>query len=342
MLITAPVIGTACRCDKQMKPETKIFISHATEDKVEFVRPLAEKLKRLSHVWYDEYSLPFGASIFGSISAGLKDCDFGVVVLSDPFFQKKWTQAEIAGLFALENVGTRKIVPIWKGVSKSEVEKFSPILADRRAIDSAQELDKVVACIVEAIEAASVESIYVHEPIVSDPRKCFQTLGSRLSEYVATRAMNQSPGAPNLVHAAQSQFVSQLNAEVEQIALANPKFGISWSSGEFRCIPYDIVWFNVTLPNEDVVRVETTRPKGALTGTRLDISVFRPKRDEHGSFIRPDRLEDHQFVPELTANGNVVWTESATIRFDNSGLVDFFLMTLHSHLAAIIESRMKG
>ena len=325
-----------------MKPETKIFISHATEDKDEFVRPLAEKLKGLSHVWYDEYSLPFGASIFGSISAGLKDCDFGVVVLSDPFFQKKWTQAEIAGLFALENAGTRKIVPIWKGVSKSEVEKFSPILADRRGISSSQDLDKVVACVVQAIEAASLESIYVHEPILNDPRKCFQTLGSCLNEFVSTRAMNQSPEAPNLVHAAQSQFVSQLNAEVEQIALANPKFGISWSSGELRCIPNDIVWFNVTLPNEDVVRVETTRPMGSLAGKRLDINVVRPKRDEHGNFTRPDRLEDHRFVPELTAKGKVMWAESTAIRYDNSGLVDFFLGTLHSHLAAIIETRMKG
>ena len=41
---------------------TKIFISHASEDKDDFVRPLAEQLDSLDdyEVWYDEYELTWG------------------------------------------------------------------------------------------------------------------------------------------------------------------------------------------------------------------------------------------------------------------------------------------
>lgn len=40
-----------------------IFVSHASEDKASFVRPLAEALVNLgATVWYDEFSLRLGDS----------------------------------------------------------------------------------------------------------------------------------------------------------------------------------------------------------------------------------------------------------------------------------------
>ena len=55
--------------------ETKydFFISHASEDKSEFVRPLAEELtKRDYNIWYDEFSLQLGDSPVDGISKGIK------------------------------------------------------------------------------------------------------------------------------------------------------------------------------------------------------------------------------------------------------------------------------
>jgi hypothetical protein len=47
-----------------MKPD--IFISHASEDKDAFVRPLATKLTALGlTVWYDEFSLRVGTVFVG-------------------------------------------------------------------------------------------------------------------------------------------------------------------------------------------------------------------------------------------------------------------------------------
>jgi len=113
------------------------FISHATEDKDEFVRPLVEELaKRGVNVWYDEFTLTVGDSLRRSIDYGLANSRYGVVVLSSSFFQKNWPQYELDGLVTKEMDGRKVILPIWHKVSKDEVKSFSPSLADRVALNS--------------------------------------------------------------------------------------------------------------------------------------------------------------------------------------------------------------
>lgn len=66
------------------------FICHASEDKESFVRPLAEELSRRGlRIWYDEFTLKVGDSLRKSIDRGLAESDYGIVVLSPNFFQKK-------------------------------------------------------------------------------------------------------------------------------------------------------------------------------------------------------------------------------------------------------------
>ena len=77
------------------------FISHASEDKDDFVRPLAEFLDRAGlSVWYDEFSLSAGDSLSRSIDKGLARSRFGIVVLSNSFLQKRWPEYELRGLAA--------------------------------------------------------------------------------------------------------------------------------------------------------------------------------------------------------------------------------------------------
>lgn len=73
-----------------MQKEWDVFISHASEDKDSFVRPLAEALAQLGvRVWYDEFTLNLGDSISRSIDKGLASSQFGLVVLSESFISKK-------------------------------------------------------------------------------------------------------------------------------------------------------------------------------------------------------------------------------------------------------------
>jgi hypothetical protein len=66
--------------------EHDVFISHASEDKNDLVRPLADALqnKGLS-VWYDEFTLRIGDSLRQKIDQGLSRSRVGLVVLSPSF-----------------------------------------------------------------------------------------------------------------------------------------------------------------------------------------------------------------------------------------------------------------
>jgi hypothetical protein len=114
------------------------FISHATEDKEDLVRPLADVLRRMGHfIWYDEFQLKVGDSLRRSIDNGLASSRFGIVVLSPSFFAKQWPQYELDGLVAREIAGGKVILPLWHKVSKNEVMNHSPSLADKVALNTA-------------------------------------------------------------------------------------------------------------------------------------------------------------------------------------------------------------
>lgn len=121
------------------------FICHASEDKEPIVNDLAEALeKRDKKVWYDNFVLHVGMSLRSSIDEGLASSRFGVVILSKHFFGKQWPERELNGLFSLEDGAEPKVLPIWHEVSKDEVARHSPMLADRVALntslDTVQEL----------------------------------------------------------------------------------------------------------------------------------------------------------------------------------------------------------
>ena len=122
-----------------------LFICHASEDKEEFVRPLAQALrdKRLD-VWYDEFQLTVGDSLREAIDKGLASSRYGIVVLSRHFFTKRWPQRELSALVAKENAeDNQRILPIWHNIDRDEVVRHSPLLADVWAISSSCGSEKV-------------------------------------------------------------------------------------------------------------------------------------------------------------------------------------------------------
>lgn len=115
------------------------FLFHMLlEDKEEFVRPFVNFLKEKGvEVWYDEFELRIGDRLRRSIDNGLKKSRFGIVVLSESFFNKEWPQVELDGLFAREIEGEKVILPIWHNISKDKVRSYSPTISDILAINTA-------------------------------------------------------------------------------------------------------------------------------------------------------------------------------------------------------------
>ena len=132
---------------EKQKKEYDFFISHASEDKEKFVRPLANELTKLGFkIWYDEFTLKLGDSLFEEISNGIKNSNFGIVVISKDFLKKEWTKKELNGLFSKEIFTSSNIIlPIWLEISANEVYEFSPILADKVSLPvNSKQLDKAI------------------------------------------------------------------------------------------------------------------------------------------------------------------------------------------------------
>jgi len=130
-----------------------LFISHASEDKDEIVRPLATALKNAGFkVWYDEFTLTIGDSLRESIDRGLASSRYGLVILSKNFFRKKWSKTELNGLAAREREGKKVILPVWHKIDRDYVLQFSPTLADRLAVSTENGIAKVVEEVLRVVE----------------------------------------------------------------------------------------------------------------------------------------------------------------------------------------------
>lgn len=129
-----------------------VFISHASEDKEEVVRPLAHALKAEGlTVWYDEFELKIGDSLRRKIDKGLANSKFGIVVLSNNFIKKGWTNYELDGIITKSISGEQVVLPIWHNITKKEVIDFSPSLADKLARNTSSYTVEEIAAEIGAV-----------------------------------------------------------------------------------------------------------------------------------------------------------------------------------------------
>lgn len=131
-----------------------VFISHASEDKEDVVRPLAQSLKSGGlDVWYDEFELKIGDSLRRKIDEGLSKSKFGIVILSKDFIAKGWTNYELDGLVTRAVNGDQILLPIWHNITKQEVIDYSPSLADKLARNTAMHtVEEIADEIIEVIQ----------------------------------------------------------------------------------------------------------------------------------------------------------------------------------------------
>lgn len=143
-----PIVQSVDHSDGQPEPEYDVFISHAWEDKKDFVDELADELRKAGFkVWYDTDKIKWGDSMRQKIDEGLSHSKFGIVVLSPSYIApgKYWTKAELDALFSLESVNGKMLLPIWHNLTKQDVMNFSPIIANRKAMTTATMTAKDIA-----------------------------------------------------------------------------------------------------------------------------------------------------------------------------------------------------
>lgn len=135
-----PIIKTVDAAENEELPEYDVFVSHAWEDKESFADEFVKELRNLgAKVWYDTTQMKWGDSMRAKIDDGLKKSRFGVVVLSPNYIaeHKYWTKTELDGLFQMESINGKTLLPIWHNLTKQQVMNYSPIIASKLAMSTA-------------------------------------------------------------------------------------------------------------------------------------------------------------------------------------------------------------
>lgn len=104
--------------------EYHVFLSHASEDKETFARPLYERLIDENYrVWYDEREIEWGDKLDRKITEGLKKSQYGMVVISPNYFakHKEWTFMEFNNILESD-----KILLILHGMKLLQIQRNHP------------------------------------------------------------------------------------------------------------------------------------------------------------------------------------------------------------------------
>ena len=113
-----------------------VFLSHASQDKREYVIPLARKLEEAGiSYWLDEAEIRWGDKISSCISEGLANSKFVVVFLTPAFLGRNWTETELSAALTRENDEGRTVVlPIVTGDPRILLARY-PLLRDKKYLE---------------------------------------------------------------------------------------------------------------------------------------------------------------------------------------------------------------
>jgi TIR domain len=308
-----------------------LFICHASEDQPDFVRPLAEELrKQYEKVWYSEYELALGDSLLKKIDEGLASCDFGIVVLSRSFFEKKWPRAELDGLFARETASRKIILPIWKGVTEEEVKEFSPILAGKMAISTTEGLPKVLEAIRVAISVTDRQRKFNVVEAVTQRVQTFRQ--SMADKREAERLLASEEGA-----AIVSKGVETLWQTIQNLL----------SAGEGESDPVKFVFSKGSL---DFMNVRTVRGMYLQVRARnvysnamnalLEARILRRNFGELGEPIEGGAdFYDSEFRPTFRPPKELVWADrEKSLSYGTEELAAFLVDLFLQHVSEVMNA----
>lgn len=134
--------------DKQIKdghllsaPKKKtydLFLSHANADKIDYVDELYTILKRLGiNIFYDKEELAWGDHWKNRILDGVRESEFAIIVISENFFGREWTERELNHFLHLQNESGQKIIlPLLHNIEFSDLKGKYPQLEFIQGIKS--------------------------------------------------------------------------------------------------------------------------------------------------------------------------------------------------------------
>lgn len=121
-------------------PEYDVFISHANADKEALIEELNESLTKLGvKIFYDKEELEWGDNWKDKILNGTQKAEFAIIVISQNFFDREWTERELNEFLNRQNRnGQKLILPILHNITVQQLKEKYPTVADIQAIDASK------------------------------------------------------------------------------------------------------------------------------------------------------------------------------------------------------------
>lgn len=124
-----------------------VFLSHASADKITYVEELKQTLAILGvKVFYDKDTIEWGDNWKKMIYEGLEKSEFAIIVISENFFGREWTELELKSLLERQNEeGQKLILPILHNITTAQLREKYPSVADIQAIESSENSNEKIA-----------------------------------------------------------------------------------------------------------------------------------------------------------------------------------------------------
>lgn len=115
---------------KSSHKQYDVFLSHANGDKLSYVDDLYAALSRLKiDIFYDKEELSWGDNWKDRIIEGTKKSEFAIIVISEAFFGREWTERELNEFLQKQNeTGQKIILPLLYNISYDDVKEHYPEL----------------------------------------------------------------------------------------------------------------------------------------------------------------------------------------------------------------------
>lgn len=145
---------------KNLKPYD-VFISHASSDKLAAVNDLRNALRAQGfEVWYDSDKILWGDKLTKVIDNGLKKCEFGIIVISRRYYNRKWCEKELRALSERDlNEGRKIILPLLLNVTLEEVIEKYPFLEDIKMIEYKKGEEKEIALLFSQVYIERIKEL---------------------------------------------------------------------------------------------------------------------------------------------------------------------------------------
>ena len=123
---------------EMQRKDYDLFLSHANADKLSYVDDLYATLRKLGiSVFYDKVELSWGDNWKQVILDGTNSSEFAIIVISENFFDREWTEKELQEFLARQNTSGQKIVlPLLHNITVDRLKEKYPSLGDIQVIDS--------------------------------------------------------------------------------------------------------------------------------------------------------------------------------------------------------------